>query len=97
MTYMRYIYDTFFINNFRYFPLIWIFCDKFCDSLVVRTHWRLLWRIYYTQLKPYEEVLDISAKNKIHTQNIQLLLVEVYKSQKHINASFTWNYFKHMV
>ena len=53
-------------SNFRYCPLIWMFCSKISDNLIMKTHYRTL-----------EELLELSEEKKIHTQNLQILMVEV--------------------
>ena len=63
-------------SNFRYCPLIWMFCSKMSDNLIVKTHYRTLKAIYDTQTRSYEELLQLSEEKKIHTQNLQILMVE---------------------
>ena len=48
--------------NFRYCPLIWMFCGKMSDNLIVKTHYRILRAIYDTQTRSYEELLHLSSK-----------------------------------
>ena len=71
-----------------------MFCGKMSDNLIVNTHYRTLRAIYDTQTRLYEELLHLSEKKKIHTQNLQILMVEVYKCLNNISPPFTWDYFK---
>ena len=71
-----------------------MFCGKMSDNLIVKTHYRTLRAIYDTQTRSYEELLDLSGKKKIHTQNLQILIDEVYKCLKNISPPFAWDYFK---
>ena len=71
--------EAYISSNFRYCPLIWMFCGKMGDNLIVKTHYRTLRAIYGTQTRSYEELLHLCGKKKIHTQNLQILMVEVYK------------------
>ena len=80
--------------NFRYCPLIWMFCGKMSDNLIVKTHYRTRRAIYDTQARSYEELLHLSEKKKVHTQNLQILMVEVYQCLNNISLPFTWDYFK---
>ena len=64
------------------------------DNLIVKTHYRTLRAIYDTQTRSYEELLHSSGKKKIHTQNLQILMFEVYKCFNNISLLFTWDYFK---
>ena len=52
------------------------------DNLIVETHDRTLRAIYDIKTRSYENLLDSSGK-KIHTQNLQILMVE---------SSILWNY-----
>ena len=87
--------EAYISSNFRYCSLIWMFCGKMSDNLIVKTHYRTLRAIYHTQTRSYEELLHLSGKKKIHTQNLQILMVEVYKYFNNISPPFTWDYFKH--
>ena len=56
--------ETYISSNFRYCPLIWMFCPKMSDNLIVKTHYRTLKAIYDTQTRSYEERLYLSGKRK---------------------------------
>ena len=56
--------ETYISPNFRYCPLIWMFCGKMGDNLIVKTHYRTLRAIYDTQTRSYEELLHLSGKKK---------------------------------
>ena len=71
-----------------------MFCGKMSDNLIVKTHYRTLRAIYDTQTGSYEELLHLSGKKKTHTQNLQILTVEVYKCLNNISTPFTWEFFK---
>ena len=71
-----------------------MFCSKTSDNLILKTHYRTLKVIYNTQTRSYEELLDLSRKNKIHTQNLQILMVEVYKCLNNVSPPFIWDHFK---
>ena len=49
--------EAYISSNFRYCPLIWMFCGKMSDNLIVKTHYRTLRAIYDTQTRSYEELL----------------------------------------
>ena len=70
--------EAYISSNFRYCPLIWVFCGKMSDNLIVKTHYGTLRAIYDIQTRSYEE----------------LLMVEVYKCLNNISPPFTWDYFK---
>ena len=55
--------EAYISSNFRYCPLIWMFCGKISDNLIVKTHYRILRAIYETQTRSFEELLHLSAKS----------------------------------
>ena len=71
-----------------------MFCGKMSDNVIMKTHYRTLRATYNTQTRSYEELLDLSGNKKIHTQNLQILMVEVYKCLNNISPPSTWDYFK---
>ena len=75
--------EAYISSNFRYCPLIWMFCSKMSGNLFVKTHYRTLRATYDTQTRPYDELLHLSGKKKIHAQNLQFWWL------KYINASTT--------
>ena len=72
--------------QFKYCPLTWMFCSRSCNNKINKLHERALRLVY----NDYESSFDILFnKNKsfsIHHQNIQKLMIEVYKS---LNKSFS--------
>ena len=80
--------EAYISSNFRYCPLIWMFCGKISDNLIVKTHYRTLRAMYDTQTRSHNELLDLSGKKKIHAQNLQILMVEVYKCLTNISPPF---------
>ena len=71
-----------------------MFCGKMSDNLILKTHYRTLRAIYDTQTRSCEELLHLSGKKEIHTQNLQIQVVEVYKCFSNINLPFMWDCFK---
>ena len=81
--------EAYISSNVRYCLLIWMFCGKMSDNLIVKTHYRTLRAICDTQTRSYEELLHLILKKKIHTQNLQVLMVEVYKCLNNTSLPFT--------
>ena len=55
---------------------------------------RALKDICDTETQSYEELLDLRRKKKIHSQNFQILMVEIYQCLNNISPPFTWYHFK---
>ena len=84
--------EAYISSNFRYCPVIWMFCGKMSDNLIVKTLYRTLKAICDIQTRLCEELLDVSGKKKILTQNLQILMTEVYKCLNNISPPFTWDH-----
>ena len=56
--------EAYISSNFRYSPLICMFCGKMSDNLIVKIHYRTPRAIYDTQTQSYEELLHLSGKTK---------------------------------
>ena len=65
------------LSNFRYCPLVWMFCGKCSNNLIMQTHYRRLRAIYNTQAKTYRYLPRINGKIDIHRQNIEILMIEM--------------------
>ena len=59
----------------------------------MKTHYRCLRAIYNTQTKTYRDLLHINGKINIHTENIQILMTEIYKCLNKIISPITWDYY----
>ena len=70
-----------------------MFCGNCSNNLIMKTHYRCLRVIYNTQTKTYRSLLHINGKIDIHTQNIQILMNEIYKFLNKISPPFTWDYY----
>ena len=67
------------MSIFSYCPLIWLFCRKGANNEIYRTHTRALRGLYGDRESTIEELLDKDKSMTIHTKNLQMLMVEVYK------------------
>ena len=79
---------TFILSQFNYCPLVWMFCVRTLDNKINRIHEKAL-RIA-SQNKRYDfNTLLLEANSvSIHKRNLQLLLIEVYKTIQNLNPSF---------
>ena len=69
-----------------------MFCGKCSNNLIMKTHYRCLRAIYNTQTKTYRGLLHVNGKIDIHTENIQILMTEIYKCLNKIISPITWDY-----
>ena len=71
-----------------------MFCDKMNDNRLGKPNAEHLGIYMMQKTQSYEELLDLSGKTKIHTQNLKFLMDTVYKCLNNISLLCTWDYFQ---
>ena len=72
------LYNSFITTQFNYCPLIWIFCGKFANNELNRTHKRALPILFNDYSSNFNELLHKANECTIHQINLQKLMFEVY-------------------
>ena len=90
---VRLLAEAYILSHFRYCPLVWMFCGKYSNNLIMKTHYRCLKAIYNTETKTYCDLIRINGTIHIHTQNTQVLMTEIYKYLNKISPPFTSDYY----
>ena len=81
------------MTNFRYCPLIWMFCGRTANKEINRVHKRALRILLKDFDASFDDLLIRNEEKTVHVQNLQKLMIEVYKSLNHENPSFLWDLF----
>ena len=76
--------------QFKYCPLTWMFCSRSCNNKINKLHERALRLVYDDYESSFDVLLNKNKSFSIHHQNIQKLMIEVYKS---LNKPSPDNYF----
>ena len=88
--------NTFVMSQFSYCSLIWMFHDRRINNKVNKIHERAL-RIAYKdshygshtkKVSCFESHLARNNSVSLHQRNLQLLLVEIFKTKENLNPSF---------
>ena len=82
------IQNAFVLSMFRYCPLIWVFCSKTLNNIISKTHKKSLKVLYNIEEASLTELLAIDKSDTIHTQNLRVLVTEVFKSLNGLNPKF---------
>ena len=85
---------TFILCHFKYCPLIWMFSSRASNTLIDRVHKRALRVVFSNFSLSHEELLNRTNTDKIHIQNLQTLMVEVFKSINGLSPSFMQEIFQ---
>ena len=85
------------LSNFNYCPLIWLFSTKAANNEINRTHKRALRILFKDYDSSFDELLEKSESVKIHVQNLQKLMIEIYKTMNNLNPSYIWEFHEEKV
>ena len=79
---------TFIMSQFNYCPLVWMFYDRTINNKLNRMHERALRIAGKDDKSSFQELLQKTNSVSIHKRNLQLLMVEIYKTKHNLNPSF---------
>ena len=80
--------NAFVMSQFSYCPLIWMFHDRRINNKVNKIHERALQIAYKDSHSCFEFLLERNNPVSLHQINLQLLLVEIFKTKENLNPSF---------
>ena len=72
--------NAFVLSNFKYCPLIWMYCSKTCNNKINRVHKRTLRTVTGNYECSLNDVLLSTSGVTIHTTNLHIMLSEIFKS-----------------
>ena len=86
---LRLLMNSFIKSQFSYCPLIWMCHDWGLYAKVNKIQKRALRIVYKTSHADCETLLKLDNAVSIHQRNLQYLMIEIYKTKKSQNPSFT--------
>ena len=78
--------NAFFLSQFSYCPIIWMFHSRSLNSKINNLHERCLRVIYNDKKSTFKELLCLDNSVTIHERNLQRLAIELYKVHNNIAA-----------
>ena len=88
----RLLYNSFVMLNFKYCPLIWMFCGKGAKNKINKIHKRALRVLFDDYDTLFNDLLARSNEKTVHVQNLQRLMIEIYKTLIMRTPYFCLNY-----
>ena len=73
------LYKSMIKSQLYYCPLVWMFCSRQSNNLVIKVHERGLRLTYRDEAKDFQQILREQNEITIHQRNLQVLMTEVYK------------------
>ena len=85
--------QAFFISQFSYSPLVWMFHNRKINTKINNLHYRALRMVYRDETSTFEELLKKDGSVNIHHRNLQFLAIEMFKVDKGLAPIFMENIF----
>jgi hypothetical protein len=82
------LFNSFFMSQFGYCPLIWIFGNRKQNNRINNLHLKGLRMVYQDKSSSFQELLRKDNSVCIHHRNIQFLAIELYKYLHDKSPSF---------
>ena len=79
---------AFILSQFSYCPLVWMFCDKSLNNKINHIHEKALRIACKNNVSDFDTLLIENNCVSIHKRNLQILMVEIYKTVHKLNPSF---------
>ena len=83
----RILFKAFVESQFKYFPIVWMFHSRCTNSKINRLHETALRIVYDDNVSTFDPLLTMDESFCIHHQNIQRLLIEIFKALHDISGS----------
>ena len=85
---LRLLMKAFVTSQFQYCPLVWMFHSRRMNSKINRLHERALRIAYKDYTSTFVALLEKDKSVTIHQKNLQLLMIEMFKTANNSNPSF---------
>ena len=89
----RCLMKSFFVSQFSYSPLVWMFHSRILNRKINNFHYRALRIVYRDEISSFDELLAKDGSVTVHHRNLQSLAIEMYKVFKGVAPSFMCNIF----
>ena len=85
---LKQVMQAFVLSHFSYCPLAWMFYDRTLSHRINHIHERALRFAYKDYQKDFEFPLEQRNLVSIHIKNLQLLMIEIYKTKSGLSPPF---------
>ena len=82
------------LSHFSYCPLVWMFYDRTTNHRINHVHEGALRIVYKDHRNDFGYLLEQSNSVPIHVRNLQLLMMEIFKTKSYLNPPFMKDIFQ---
>ena len=87
----RILMKAFVESQFKYCPLTWMFHSRNCNNKINNLHERALIFVYDNYTSSFNQFLDRDVSFSVHQNNIQTLVIEIYKVMHNLSEGKIFN------
>ena len=91
---LQHLMRAFVLSHFSYCPLLRMFYDKTTNHRINDVHKRALRIAHKDHRHDFGYLLEQSNSVPIHVRNLQLLMMEIFKTKSHLNSPFMKDIFQ---
>ena len=85
---LKILMRAFVISQFHYCPLVWMFHSRHLNNKINRIHERVLRIVYKDYESNFNTLLGKDNSVSIHAKNLQILMIEMFKTKENMNPHF---------
>ena len=85
---LRILMKSFINSQFQYCPLAWMFHNRKLNTKINKLHERALRITYRDQEPSFEDLLGYDNSVFVHQKNLQVLMIEMFKTKHGLNPPF---------
>ena len=85
---LKILMRAFVISQFQYCPLVWMFHSRHLNNKINRIHERALRIVYKDYESNFNTLLGKDNSVSIHAKNLQILMIEMFKTKENMNPHF---------
>ena len=85
------------MSQFQYCQLAWMFHSRHLNNKINKIHERALRNAFKDYVSSFDILLERDKSVTIHTKNLQILMIKIFKTQNNMNPSFMNEIFRERV
>ena len=85
---IKLVMNTLILSHFSYYSLIWMFHDRKIENKINKIQERALRIAYRDNTSQFKELLEKDNSVSVHQKNLQLVMIEIYKTKNRLNPPF---------
>ena len=86
--------NSFFISQFSYCPLVWMYQSRLTNNKINRLHEKCLCIVYSDKTSSFKELLDKDGSVNIPKRNLQVLTAELFKVYRNLSPNIVAEIFR---